>query len=90
MAPSVARSDDPARRGTLTPSVNRAKSPLTLFDACAVVSERERDAVLALAPRADVRVVPNGIDPDENRLASGGADQRKKDSREARSRSLIR
>jgi predicted nucleic acid-binding protein len=38
MAPGVARSDDPARRRTLTPPVNRGDQPLTLLDACAVVN----------------------------------------------------
>jgi glycosyltransferase involved in cell wall biosynthesis len=35
-------------------------------DACVVVSEAERDAVLALAPGANVVVVPNGVDLDRN------------------------
>lgn len=38
MAPGVARSDDPARRRTLTPSVDRGNRPLTMLDACAVVN----------------------------------------------------
>jgi polysaccharide biosynthesis protein PslH len=38
------------------------------FDATVVVSEREREAVLALAPDARVEVVPNGVDTDLNRV----------------------
>ncbi len=38
MAPGVAGSDDPARRRTLTPPVDRGDQPLTLLDACAVVN----------------------------------------------------
>jgi glycosyltransferase involved in cell wall biosynthesis len=38
------------------------------FDATVVVSEREREAVLALAPDARVEIVPNGVDTDVNRV----------------------
>jgi glycosyltransferase involved in cell wall biosynthesis len=41
------------------------------FDATVVVSETERAAVLALAPDAQVEVVPNGVDTDANRVGLG-------------------
>jgi len=34
-----------------------------LFDEAWTISESDREAIVALAPTADVRVVPNGVDP---------------------------
>ena len=45
------------------------------FDATVVVSEREREAVLALAPDARVEVVPNGVDTDANRAGLAEAER---------------
>jgi glycosyltransferase involved in cell wall biosynthesis len=69
--------DDLSWRARLTWSKVRRylRRVVRTFDATTVVSEQERDNVLAIVPGATVEVVPNGIDVERNRPVAAAPEQ---------------